>query len=155
MTVWDASGIAYFATQAGASRRDALTMTAIAIASSRGDDAYEYQQQPGASVDARGLWALDVVAHPEFDRLDLFDPQINARAAWSLHLAASRLWTMFPAYGSPPYGEALGEALALLGDVGYFGAGTAAQSPGTNTPQLQHTLGRLRLLRARVAEQYP
>lgn len=36
---------------------------------------------PGILEDSRGLWQINVRAHPEYRNVDLFDPTTNARAA--------------------------------------------------------------------------
>jgi Lysozyme like domain len=44
--------------------------------------AWAYQNE-----DSRGLWQLNVEAHPDFGEYDLFDPQINAYFAHKLWAA--------------------------------------------------------------------
>ena len=41
--------------------------------------------------DSRGLWQVNVQAHPEYERLNLFDPQINAWCAYQIWIQA-RNW---------------------------------------------------------------
>ena len=38
--------------------------------------------------DSRGLWQINVRAHPTYGRLNLFDPQVNAWCAYQVWVAA-------------------------------------------------------------------
>jgi len=38
--------------------------------------------------DSRGLWQINVFAHPSYGRLNLFDPQVNAWCAYQVWKAA-------------------------------------------------------------------
>jgi len=41
---------------------------------------------PGVKEDSRGLWQINVNAHPQYKDVDLFNPAINARAAYQVYL---------------------------------------------------------------------
>ena len=40
----------------------------------------------GVAEDSRGLWQINVNAHPQYKNVDLFDPQTNANAAFQVYL---------------------------------------------------------------------
>lgn len=39
----------------------------------------------GIKEDSRGLWQINLNAHPRFKDVDLFDPAVNAKAAFSVY----------------------------------------------------------------------
>jgi len=42
----------------------------------------------GIKEDSRGLWQINVNAHPQYKSVELYDPQINANAAYAVYLEA-------------------------------------------------------------------
>ena len=42
----------------------------------------------GVSEDSRGLWQINVNAHPQYKSVDLFNPKINAEAAYQVYKEA-------------------------------------------------------------------
>lgn len=81
MPRFSAEQIYGFARRAGFSADEAATMTAIALAESNGNG----QAHNTTGEDSRGLWQINVRAHPELGRrLDLFDPMQNAQAAFEV-----------------------------------------------------------------------
>ena len=67
---------------------------AVAMAESGGDPSAEGDLTLGLS---RGLWQINVRAHPEFDPIRLFEQDYNARAAFlvSSHGTNWNPWTTF------------------------------------------------------------
>lgn len=86
--LWSPQAVYGFVRAAGFPTDQWACATAVALACSAGDDLYRDVAWPGPSVDRRGLWAIDVVAHPELAAADLFDPRNSARAAYALWTAA-------------------------------------------------------------------
>jgi hypothetical protein len=83
--------IATFAAQAGFVGNDLVTAVAIALAESGGNArAYNPEKQANAPAGkgSYGLWQIYLNAHPEFTNLDLYDPQTNANAAYSVYSKA-------------------------------------------------------------------
>jgi hypothetical protein len=65
---------------AGFSPDQSVTMTAIALAESGGNaDAHNPNGE-----DSRGLWQINVKAHPDLAHVDLYDPVENAKAAFRI-----------------------------------------------------------------------
>lgn len=93
--------IAAYARNAGFSGADLVTAVAIAYAESSGDpNAYNPETAAGAPQDkgSFGLWQIYLNAHPEFEGWNLYDPQQNANAAYSIYRAAGysfRPWSTF------------------------------------------------------------
>ena len=67
-----------YARLAGFDPDQAVTMTAIALAESGGDTGAHNPR----GEDSRGLWQINVAAHRDLGRRDLYDPLENARAAF-------------------------------------------------------------------------
>ena len=85
-----------YATGAGFSGTDAITATAIALAESSGNaDAYNPEVLAGTpeGQGSYGLWQIYLKAHPEFAGENLFDPQVNASAAFAVFSAAGNSFT--------------------------------------------------------------
>lgn len=68
--------------------RDVRTAVAIALAESSGDpnaNAVVVRPMPGFKPeDSRGLWQINVIANPKYRGWNLYDPQVNARAAYEM-----------------------------------------------------------------------
>jgi hypothetical protein len=43
---------------------------------------------PGIVEDSRGIWQINVDAHPQYKNVNLYDPAINAQAAYAVYLEA-------------------------------------------------------------------
>jgi hypothetical protein len=61
----------------------------------------------GVREDSRGLWQINLNAHPEFNNKDLFEPQTNANAAYQVYLESGgnfKAWTCAKKLGltNPP-----------------------------------------------------
>lgn len=107
--------IASLAYQAGF-RGMALTLaTAVALAESSGNtDAYNPETAAGTpqGMGSYGLWQIYRNAHPEFGNANLYDPAINAQAAYSVYRAAGNSFTPWSTYNN---GSALNYARQLQG----------------------------------------
>lgn len=85
-----AADIATFAANAGFSGPDLATAVAIALAESfpsGNPNSYNPETQAGApqGKGSFGLWQIYLNKHPEFAGWNLFDPQQNANAAYSIY----------------------------------------------------------------------
>jgi cell wall-associated NlpC family hydrolase len=80
MARYTAEQIYAFAREAGFSPDRAATMTAIAMAESRGNG----NAHNPVGENSKGLWQINQNAHPQFAGLNLFDPVQNARAAFQV-----------------------------------------------------------------------
>lgn len=90
--IWQPRAVYAFVRAAGFRVDQWAPATALVLAASAGDDLYRDVAWPGPSVDCRGLFALDVVAHGELAGYDLFNPERNCRAAYALSTAAGGSW---------------------------------------------------------------
>ena len=107
------TGIAVYARNAGFTGTDLLTAVAIALAESGGDpEAYNPETTAGApdKMGSYGLWQIYLNAHPEFQGLNLFDPQTNANAAYSVYRAAGNSFRPWSTYKNGAYTAHLDEA---------------------------------------------
>jgi len=93
--------LAALASAAGFAGSDANVAAAIALAESAGNPSnvgdQELAPDNGPSL---GLWQINIgaKAHPEFANWNLFDPQVNARAAYSIYSRAGgsfHEWTTY------------------------------------------------------------
>ena len=92
--------ISSFASKAGFIGANLVTAIAVALAESSGNpNAYNPETAAGtpAGLGSYGLWQIYLNAHPEFTGENLFDPQTNANAAFSVFTAAGGFtpWTTF------------------------------------------------------------
>lgn len=107
MTLWSANNVAHFARGAGFVDQTQVDAVALALATTRGDDAWHYVTGFGPSVDQRGLWALDVAKVPWIAGLDLFSPATAASALRRLYEANLATLAWHPSYESPAFLRAL------------------------------------------------
>lgn len=102
----------------------AVVATMIALAESSGGDptAHCLNCFPGIKEDSRGLWQINVDAHPQYAAWNLYDPATNARAAFAVS-SGGKNFTPWSTYTSGSY-------LSHAGDV-YKGLGisTGGQAP--------------------------
>lgn len=103
--------ISVYAQQAGFTGQDLITAVAIAMAESSGNPRAngDLSLTPGGSV---GLWQINLKYHPEFNGLDLTDPQTNANAAYSVYAAANFSFSPWSTYKSGAYAQYVGDASA-------------------------------------------
>jgi hypothetical protein len=77
----NASEIWSVAQAAGVSDSMLPTAVAVAMAESGGNPASHCLNcVPGVREDSRGLWQINVIAHPEWSGANLYDPATNAQA---------------------------------------------------------------------------
>lgn len=150
MAVLTAAEIYRFARAAGFDPGQAATMTAIALAESGG----ETGAHNPVGEDSRGLWQINVAAHPDLAGADLSDPLVNAQAAYAVSGGGADIspWTVTHGGASARYLAYRDEAevaAALAGDpVGGAWSGTSGYGdtapaggvpggdPGTGTPDV-------------------
>ena len=104
MRTYSAEQIYGFALSAGFSPDAAATMTAIALAESRGNTG----AHNSTGEDSRGLWQINAAAHPDLARrYDLYDPVHNARAAFEVSGGGADVspWTVTHGGSSARYGH--------------------------------------------------
>src|SRR5258708_5515621 len=102
--------ISEYAANAGFSGFALVEAVAIAYAESSGDP-----NAVGDNGTSYGLWQIHYTVHPEFDPSQLFDPQYNANAAFSIYEAAGNSfspWTTFNSGAYTKYLEQAGSELA-------------------------------------------
>jgi len=98
------SQIGVLASNAGFSGGDLITAVAIALAESGGDpNAHGDLTLPGSG--SYGLWQIYAHAHPEFgpDFTQLYDPAINAAAAFSVYSAAGNSFSPWSTFKGGQY----------------------------------------------------
>lgn len=95
------ASIAQHAANAGFTGADLITAVAVAYAESGGDPS-RYNPETAAGtptgMGSYGLWQIYRKAHPEFAGWDLYDPAVNARAAYAVWKQAGRSfrpWSTF------------------------------------------------------------
>lgn len=130
-----ATEIARHAQAAGFRGMNLQVAVAIALAESNGGDTTAHRVT--SREDSRGLWQINVRAHPELAS-NLFDPATNARAAFAVHrkqgFDAWSVWKpqgLNPAYLArmPQAGAAI-QSLPLSAPTGQIGEGVATKIPG-------------------------
>jgi hypothetical protein len=90
--IWEPRAVYGFVRAAGFRTDQWAPAVALVLACSGGDDLFRDVAWPGPALDRRGLFGLDVVAHPELAGVDLFDPRSNCHAAYALSVAANGDW---------------------------------------------------------------
>ena len=98
--ILSAAQIAQLASNAGFQGSDLATAVAIALAESNGDtQAYNPETAAGVAPGqgSYGLWQIFLAMHPEFAGENLYDPQTNANAAFTVYDAAGGFapWATF------------------------------------------------------------
>ena len=87
----DPGTIESYAQNAGFTGADLTTAVAVALAESGGNpNAYNAETAAGApqGQGSFGLWQVYLYKHPQFAGQNLYDPQTNANAAYSIYAAA-------------------------------------------------------------------
>lgn len=100
--------IKQFAQNAGFSGDDLSIAIAVALAESKGDPrAYnpEIKANTPQGLGSRGLWQIYAKRHPEFgpDFDMLYDPQLNANAAFYVYTAAGNRFTPWSTFSNGDY----------------------------------------------------
>lgn len=104
---WEAmqfTEIAQAAKNAGFTGEDLVIAVAVALAES-GGDAQAYNPETAAGTPegqgSYGLWQIYLKAHPEFLGSNLYDPNVNAQAAYSVWQRSG--WGAWSTYNSRTY----------------------------------------------------
>ena len=114
MSNLSAAQIASYAANAGFTGEDLATAVAIALAESSGNpNAYNAEEAAGTPLGqgSFGLWQIYVYANPQFAGSNLYDPQTNANAAYTLYEAAGG-FSPWATYNSGAYTADLASAEA-------------------------------------------
>ncbi len=103
--VYTASQILSVAANAGFNGSDLITAVAIALAESGGNPKAHGDTSLGSGTGSFGLWQIYSDAHPEFgpDFTQLYDPQTNANAAFSIYQAAGYHFTPWTTFKTGAY----------------------------------------------------
>jgi hypothetical protein len=117
------------ARSAGFGPASAVVMTMISLAESNGGDpnAHCHNCFPGITEDSRGLWQINVDAHPDMAGWNLYDPKTNARAAYSVS-SGGKNFTPWSTYTNGAYLSHSSEVYRSLGITA--GAQPPASAPG-------------------------
>lgn len=111
--------IADLASRAGFSGDDLAVAVAVALAESRGGDpnAYNPELQVGTpeGLGSYGLWQIYLFKHPEFSGSNLYDPQTNANAAFSVYQNAGFSFSPWTTFTSGDYISRLNSAFEVVG----------------------------------------
>ena len=94
------------ASAAGFTGDDLTTAVSVALAESGGDpNAYNPEVAAHAPIGygSFGLWQIYLKAHPEFQGQNLFDPQSNAAAAFSVYSNAGGSFRPWSTFGNKMY----------------------------------------------------
>lgn len=94
------SDLMTLAQNAGFSATEVVVAAAVALAESGGNPmAYNPETAAGApqGKGSYGLWQIYLHAHPEFEGVNLYDPQINANAAFKVYdeVGSFKPWSTF------------------------------------------------------------
>jgi hypothetical protein len=108
--------LAIHAARAGWRGGDLVVAVAVAMAESGGDP----NAHATVGEDSRGLWQMNVRAHPDLEGKNLYDPQVNADAAYALWKRSG--WGPWSAHNNGAYLLFLpaATAAAASGDVVSF-----------------------------------
>lgn len=116
--ILSASQIADYARRAGFPESLIPTMTAISLAESGGNPSSRLFT---SREDSRGLWQINIKAHPEFAAYDLTNPQANADAAYAVWKKQGlNAWTTYTT----------GAYKSFLGAVGSVGSAISGAVSG-------------------------
>ena len=106
---WTIAGVA---SQAGFSGLDLVTAVAVAYAESSGNP-----QAVGDNGNSIGLWQINLPNHPEYQGVDLTDPQTNANAAFAIYSAAGNSFSPWTTFKTGAYQSNLDQAQSDVGDL--------------------------------------
>jgi Lysozyme like domain len=85
---------------------DLTTAVSIALAESGGDpNAYNPERAANTpqGYGSFGLWQIYLKAHPEYKGQNLFDPQLNASAAFAVYSSAGNSFRPWSTFGNGAY----------------------------------------------------
>ena len=110
--------IAQVAYQAGFRGLDLVYATAIALAESGGGDPSAHCLNcAGVSEDSRGLWQINVNAHPQWANDNLYDPATNAKHAFELYQGRGNTFGDWSTWTQGQYRTYIGAATAAASTV--------------------------------------
>lgn len=92
------------------------TATAIAIAESGGDP---QKHNPGSATDIEdsyGLWQVNILAHPNYNKARLYDPNYNAQAMYAISGGGTN-WNPWGTYTSGKYKAYMSRGQAAASQV--------------------------------------
>ena len=130
--------IAGLASLAGFSGQDLSTAVAVALAESGGDpSAYNPEKAAGATEGhgSFGLWQIYLTAHPEYQGVNLTDPQTNANAAYATYAQAGNSFRPWSTFKSGAYLAYMDQVTATLTapDAGTDSSGGDGSTGGAGT----------------------
>jgi hypothetical protein len=118
-----AEQIAQYAANAGFDGNDLIVAVAVALAESSGEPDIQgdwtlngklvTKGTPGAAATSYGLWQIHWTVHPETyssSPSELFDPQVNANAAFSVWKAAGGSFSPWSTFNNAMYAKYLDTA---------------------------------------------
>jgi hypothetical protein len=106
--------IADYARQAGFPESTINIAVAIALAESGGRADARCNSCAGVAEDSRGLWQINIRAHPEYSGVDLTDPLANAKAALSIS-KGGKTFTPWSTFTSGAYRKFLSAESSVIG----------------------------------------
>src|SRR3954453_15347112 len=132
MAVLSAVEIYRYARMAGFSPDQAVTMTAVALAESRGETGAHNPH----GEDSRGLWQINAAAHGNLAGQDLYDPLVNAKAAYQVSQGGKDIspWTTTHRGTNAPYIAYRAEAEAAAHAAGDNATGVWTGPAGYGNP---------------------
>src|ERR1700690_1256811 len=134
MTTLSPYQIAVLAYNAGFRGNDLRMATGIALAES-GGNSNAYNPETGAGTPkgegSRGLWQIYGAAHPQFDTDKIYDPQLNAAAAYQVYREAGNKFTPWSTYNN-------GQAATIARNLNTSNMGSAVEytTPSISSAQL-------------------
>lgn len=96
--------------------------------------------------DSRGLWQINLYAHPQYDGNKLYDAEYNAQAAWEVYSRSNHTWRPWTTYTRGTYLQFMdqaNQAVVQLRSMGYNpgGVGTFGAAPtGPDSPTVSQEL---------------
>ena len=99
---WTIAGVA---SNAGFSGTDLAIAVAVAYAESSGNP-----DAVGDNGDSIGLWQINLPNHPEYQGVNLNDPQTNANAAFDIYSAAGNSFSPWTTFKTGAYTQYLPES---------------------------------------------
>ena len=121
--------IAQYAYQAGFRGLGLVEAIAVALAESSGSPTAHCLNCAGVPEDSRGLWQINVNAHPQYAGVNLYDPLTNAKAAFAVSSGGSNFnpWSTFT---NGAYKQYLGVANNVVGLLEGAAAGAVSGATG-------------------------
>lgn len=121
-----AGDVASAAVGAGFNGRGLVTAIAVALAESNGNPSAHNTN----GEDSRGLWQINVAAHPQYASYNLYDPLTNAQVAYAISSGGTS-WTAWSTYLNGAYLGYWSQAQQLAGV-----SGSSAPPPTGGSPSV-------------------